>query len=135
MGVLRDPWRRVFTLAVGAPGEDAPSYAWSPDGRAIAFLEGDEIVTVQPDGSDREARRIGIHLLLDGLMTVPLYPPTPSIIGWSPDGERLLLAAGGDDSEGSIVSISMDPDSPPSVLVRPTWALRGGGASWQAVYP
>lgn len=113
------------------PGVDDPGFAWSPDGRWIAWAEPRGIVRVADDGSRTDRRSIDIAALLADELAEPLFPPTPSVLGWSPDGTRLLLAAGGLDTPGAIVAVPWDASEPAAVLVGPTYALRGIGADWQ----
>jgi hypothetical protein len=53
------------------------------------------------------------------------------VLAWSADGDLLLLAAGGLDTEGAILAVPWAQEEPPVVLVNKTFALRGSDASWQ----
>ena len=55
--------------------------AWSADGQRLAFVDGNDIYTVKPDGSDR-------LLVFDGNMDVV------EGISWAPSGDRLAAALG-----------------------------------------
>ena len=115
-------------------GFDDPGFAWSPDGQWIAWAEAGDIVRVSPDGSQTVRRSFDAARLLEDRLDEPLFPLMPAVLGWSPDGTQLLLAAGGLDSPGAIVAVPWNSARPASVLVGPTYALRGIGADWQEVY-
>jgi Tol biopolymer transport system component len=111
---------------VDTPGEAAPAFAWSPDGRSIAYSEGRDVVFVDARTGSVE-RRTGV---LDGLVPDGL---DPFVLGWAPDGRAVLVGSGGVDTPGSFASVPLEPGSPASLLVGPTFALRGIGVSWQAI--
>jgi Tol biopolymer transport system component len=123
----------VATVVRGEPDQAPPAFAWSPDGRWVAFMQGDDLVRVAPDGVRRETRKAGIGTLLNAQL--PDEQPHPSLIGWSPDGQRVLVATGSPDVAGAILGIPAFTDGPGSVLVAPTLAVSAGSATWQAVRP
>lgn len=130
--VMRRDGAIVATIDAPALFENPSAFAWSPDGRWIAWAEATAIIRSSPD-CVREERRP-----LDGARVLglgePLFPAIPGLLGWSWSGDRVLLAAGGLDSPGAILAVPWDADAPPVVLVQPTFALRGIGASWQIVH-
>ena len=110
--------------------EDRP-FAWSPDSRWIGWADVDGLVRATPDGTRREHRPVDFEGVLNP--TEPMVPESPFALGWSPDGDQLLVGAGGLDTKGAILSVPWDPRAPVAVVVGPTYALRGIGASWQEV--
>jgi dipeptidyl aminopeptidase/acylaminoacyl peptidase len=125
----------VADLAVevpGMPGTDERAFAWSPDGRWIAWVEAEDIVRSTPDAEQLKRRPFDVARVLD--LTEPLYPPVPWVLGWSADGERLLVAAGSVDTPGAILAVPWAESASPVVLIEPTYALRGIRASWQVVH-
>jgi WD40 repeat protein len=116
----------------GMPGTDERAFAWSPDSRWIAWVEAEAIVRSTPEGHQLVRRPFDVVRVLD--VAEPLFPPVPWVLGWSADGERLLVAAGSVDTPGAIVAVPWDERASPVILVEPTYALRGIRASWQVVY-
>ena len=80
--------------------------AWSADGQRLAFVDGNDIYTVKPDGSDR-------LLVFDGNMDVV------EGISWAPSGDRLAAALGVcdlDECRSDIHVIVLGPSGPQSVV-------------------
>ena len=76
---------------------DAEHPSWSPDGQKLAFTHGDDIYTMNEDGT-------GMQLLLDWNQEV-------GRITWSPDGTRLAAALGvcdGDECRTDIHTFRSD---------------------------
>ena len=81
------------TLVPNQPSQDgfiSGDIAWAPDGRSLAFVNGDRIFTISIDGSDlREVAR-GVF-------------PT-----WTPDGEHIVFASGlyrGPDLDIAVIQV------------------------------
>jgi Tol biopolymer transport system component len=77
--ITQPPTPRSCVDPVGSCGGDVDP-AWSPQGDRIAFVEGDSIWTIRPDGSDR--RLFAQHF--DGRA-----PGIVRRLAWSPDGKRI----------------------------------------------
>jgi TolB protein len=99
----------ALTSCKGASEGCANDYpSWSPDGKHIVFIHQDDYVNDQPvneqvwlmnaDGTDK-------HQLTSG------SDPKDQLPSWSPDGKRIVYAAGVGDSEG-IWSIFVDGTKP-----------------------
>lgn len=73
----------------GTLDRDPP--AWSPDGRTIAFIDGEDIWTIRNDGS--HARRI-----FKGEARETKHP------AWSPDGRRLAFTHGDGDLDVYVIN-------------------------------
>jgi TolB protein len=79
--------------------------AWAPDGQRLAFADGTDIHTVNPDGSDP-------LLVLDWNLDV-------EGISWAPSGDRLAAALGvcdGDECRVDIHVIDLGPSGAQSVV-------------------
>jgi Tol biopolymer transport system component len=64
-------------LAAGA------SPAWSPDGATVAFVRGQEVYAIKPDGTGERKLTAAAS-------------PTTGPLSWSPDSTRIAVARGGD---------------------------------------
>ena len=122
----------VGEIDLAVSGVDDPPFAWSPDSRWIGWADADGLVRATPDGTSREHRPVDLAAALT--LTEPLFPAAPSVLTWSADGEQLLVAAGGLDSEGAVLAVPWAAEKPVAVLVGPTFALGGIGVSWQEVH-
>jgi Tol biopolymer transport system component len=120
----------VATIVSGEGDAAPPAVAWSPDGRWLAYMDGDDLVTVAPDGTGREARPSGVRELLTPLQE---DPPGPSVAGWSPDGQQVLVITGAPDVAGAILTVPAFTDAPGTIIVGPTLAITSGSATWQPV--
>jgi dipeptidyl aminopeptidase/acylaminoacyl peptidase len=108
-------------LLTTIPGDAAP--AWSPDGRALAFVNGPQLLAVNADGSDRRV----LFSLEDGSLSRP---------SWSPDGGRIVFQASRWDlglttldlldlATGKETSLLADPQRIPYPQ-DPAWSPDGG---------
>ena len=115
---------------------EGESPAWSPDGRRIAFVRGDEVRLIGADGS-------GERLLAAG--GPGSFPSEPS---WSSDGNRLLFGVryrGGRSGDVFVLDVASagspvrlfgtgasNPDDAP-VPIRPVWSPDGGSITFVSV--
>ena len=80
--------------------------AWSPDGREIAIVLGDdEISIVDRGGSHRRTIRLGLEKGED-----------PDGVHWSPDGSRIAMDASEPDTTAHVAVVAADGKSPAEVL-------------------
>jgi len=125
--VLLDPDGTVTATLVDRTSEGPASpWAWAPDGTRIAYVDGTDVVTVSTDGARRTSRPIvgGDDVVHNAW-----------IAGWSPMGDRILVAVTTSDVERSpmsLFSIPVDPQATPATVLGPGDAYFGGGTSWQA---
>ena len=103
------------SYVTGNPAVVAGGDAWSPDGRAIAYLDHrGRVSLMKPDGSER--RRLKAPVVNSGGFSW-------SGVSWSPDGRKLLYDAG-----RRIVVVNADGTGAHSVLPRgrsPVWSPDG----------
>jgi hypothetical protein len=83
-----------------------------------------------PDGARVEWRAIDASVVAG---TPVEEVPTPAIVAWSLDGGLVLITTGAPDVPTGLYAVPWDPAQPPAILVRPTLAIRGLAADWQAV--
>jgi Tol biopolymer transport system component/serine/threonine protein kinase len=87
-------WRaaRRLTFEGGSAGR------WSPDGREIAFIKGDEIwlLTIRT-GSSRQLLRVGD----------PATEPVPELLQWAPDGRTIFYKAFDREGRSSIWALAV----------------------------
>jgi Tol biopolymer transport system component len=120
-----------YSIASSGPS-DCDAVAWSPDGARLAYLDPTDgrIVLLNPDASDQ------VRL---SAVTLPGETETPDIEGgpiWSPDGTSLLVSVTNRGDKAAIVSLSVNPQTPPVTLQYWDEGIANmGGLSWQPVYP
>jgi Tol biopolymer transport system component len=68
---------------------------WSPDGRAFAFLEGDQVIR--------------IHWVESGEAWVNVSRPVASILTWAPDGAALIAIASDPRQPSSLIPLDNGP--------------------------
>jgi len=92
--------------------------AWSPDGKLLAFIDGDLLWTVPADGSAAAAPLTAGAQFAKGTQFAPK-------LSWSPDGARLLadIFPGGDNSQATLVAVSYPGGAVTSLAV-------GDEAAW-----
>jgi len=117
----------VVAKVVDRDGEGPAAIpAWSPDARWLAYVDGTKVVRVAADGNANDARPIGVPDGTDLQATV---------VAWSPAGDRILVTTGrGFREPVTVISVPVDPEAAPVVLVGPDDGFFGGGLSWQARY-
>jgi Tol biopolymer transport system component len=88
---------------------------WSPDGRTIAYVDtiDFEIHTMRADGSGKRTRTRGADV---------------DAVGWSPDGSRFVVAAGG--SRGPPDLYVIEPDGRQQRRLTRTPAIYEGAPAW-----
>jgi Tol biopolymer transport system component len=86
---------------------DGEGPAWSPDGRRIAFIRGNQLRLIEADGS-------GERLLASGA----LAGWSPGEPAWSPDGTKLVFSVGyGDGLSGDVLVLDLSlPGSPVKLI-------------------
>jgi Tol biopolymer transport system component len=98
------------SYVTGNPAVVAGGDAWSPDGRAIAYLDHrGRVWLMKPNGSDR--RRLNAPAVSSGGLSW-------SGVSWSPNGRELLYDAG-----RRIVVVNADGTGVRSVLPRGRWPV------------
>jgi WD40-like Beta Propeller Repeat len=131
--VLATDGRLIGTILREESEQQPAPFAWSPGDGQIAYVRGDDLVTVHPDGSGSDVHATGIGYLFEP--TSDGFRAFPSHIEWSPDGDWLLVVIGAPDLPETLAALRVDGSEPPVLLVPPTYALRGTSASWQGVDP
>ena len=89
-------------------------FAWSPDGRTIAFTGGSVLYTVHADGT-------GLRKLTHG----PGWNVDPR---WSPDGRRILFVGFRDGPGADLFVMNADGSGPRNLTHTP--GVSEHGASW-----
>ncbi len=103
------------------PSVDRCNLSWSPDGRSLAYDEGDTVVVEMPDGSHR---------------IVVLRGVSPSPIAWSPDGLRVAVVVAGTMSVPARIAVArIDGSGQALTIVRfshgsPGEAVVGPALAW-----
>jgi Tol biopolymer transport system component len=110
--------------------EIASGPAWSPDGSRVAYLRKGHVVIQSLAGGDARA--------LPSIAADPAIVPM-DLVGWSPDGRRLLVIAVEDpldvESHEMLLSVDALGEGPPVVLIPLGEVRPGDGISWQGVQP
>jgi Tol biopolymer transport system component len=92
--------------------DDVTAFAWSPDGAAIAFVDGDGIHVIGRDGTGAR-----LALAFGGALGLAW---DAGGIAWSPDGERFaVVVAAGDASMPSVWLVGRDGGDPHPLLPLP----------------
>ena len=98
-------------------GTRVVSYAWSPTGGLIAYLDQHQSLWfVRPDGSGR-------RLVLD-------LPPRIAALSWSPDGTRIAITTQCPKARCSRLRLYVVPTSGRAPVQLPTDKHLGWGVSW-----
>jgi Tol biopolymer transport system component len=96
-----------------------PLYAWSPDGRFIAYIDQHRKVwLVRPDGSGRRL--------------LPNSPPGSTALSWSPEGTRLAITASCPKARCSRLRLYVVPISGRAQVRLPAGKNLGWDVSWSA---
>jgi Tol biopolymer transport system component len=94
-----------------------PFYAWSPDGRLIAYVDQRQSLwLVRPDGSGRRP--------------VPHSPPRVATLSWSPDGTRIAITTACPKPRCSTLRLYVVPISGGPPVRLPVGKHLDWGVSW-----